>query len=172
MAARSTRAPWLTSVIVVVIELDAGREHRAVGLRRAAELDTPSIPEVLHWPSRYVVAGDVRTSRPRRLKETIGHDPLTPAMAPASSTLCPTSPACVTVTVRAAIASVPVRPLVDAFAATEKRTSPGPLPLTPCVTTIQSTFVSALHAHLSPVLTRTVSVPPTAPTDTVVLESV
>jgi hypothetical protein len=53
----------------------------------------------------------------------------------------------VTVNVRPAIVTVPVRWVVPVFAAIEYATVPEPLPLAPEVTVIQEAELEAVHAH-------------------------
>jgi hypothetical protein len=69
---------------------------------------------------------------------------------------------CVTVTVWPATVSVPVRELVDVFAATLKLTVPLPLPLAPAVTVIHAALLVAVHAQPVVVVTLVLPVPPAA----------
>ena len=73
---------------------------------------------------------------------------------PAAITLCAVgamlklhAPAWVTVTVCPAIVSVPVRGLVEVFAATVYATVPFPVPLPPLVTVIQDALLAPVHAQ-------------------------
>jgi hypothetical protein len=73
-----------------------------------------------------------------------------------------TTSACVTVNVRPAIVSVPVR-AVPALAATVNVIDPLPLPLALEVTVIHGTLLTAVHAHPAAVVTVTgVPAPPVA----------
>jgi hypothetical protein len=62
-------------------------------------------------------------------------------------------PACVTVNVRPATVSVPMRWPVPVFGATVKATLPAPLPDAPLVIVIQAALLVAVHAQ--PVLAAT-----------------
>jgi hypothetical protein len=64
----------------------------------------------------------------------------------------------VTVTVRPATVSVPVRAIV--VAATVRVTAPVPDPLAPAVTVIQLALLTAVHAQLVPEVTESVKVFP------------
>jgi hypothetical protein len=71
------------------------------------------------------------------------------------------APACVTVIVCPAIVIVPVRPVVDALAATVYETVPLPLPVAPAVTVIHAALLAAVHAHDAAfAVTATVAAPP------------
>ena len=70
-----------------------------------------------------------------------------------------------TVKVRPAIVSVPVRVDVAVFAATLKPADPLPLPLAPLVTVIQVLLLPADHAHPVDDVTLVEPVPPVATTD-------
>jgi hypothetical protein len=63
------------------------------------------------------------------------------------------APLCVTVRVRPAIVSVPVRASVEEFAAIEKAVVPLPLPLPPAVTLIQLALLTAVQLHPFPAVT-------------------
>jgi hypothetical protein len=71
-----------------------------------------------------------------------------------------TVPACVTVNVRPAMVSVPVRELAPVFAATEYVTVPFPLPLAPEAILIQETLLAAAQLH--PLDAVTVTLPDSA----------
>jgi hypothetical protein len=64
-------------------------------------------------------------------------------------------PVCVTVTVRPATVSVPLR--ADVVAGTRKLTDPIPDPVPPAVIVIQLSIVVAVHGQLAPVTTDSVS---------------
>jgi len=69
-----------------------------------------------------------------------------------------------------AIVIVPTR-AAPLFAATLNDTDPLPVPDAPLVTVIQSTFDTAVHEQVAPVVTDTVPVlPPSGPTDWLVGE--
>lgn len=68
--------------------------------------------------------------------------------------------ACDTVYVCPAIVSVPVRGLVDVFAAMLKLTAPLPVPLAPPVTVIQPALLVADQPQLEPAVTVVLPVPP------------
>jgi hypothetical protein len=70
-----------------------------------------------------------------------------------------------TVNVRVAIVSVPVRAVVVVFAATLKPADPFPLPLAPLVTVIQVLLLTADHAQPLDDVTLVEPVPPAAATD-------
>jgi len=70
-------------------------------------------------------------------------------------------PACVTVKVLPPIVNVPVRLVVNAFAATSNITDPFPFPLAPAVTVIHAALLVAVQAH--PVAAVTVTAAPVAP---------
>ena len=75
------------------------------------------------------------------------------------------TPAWVTVNVLPAIVSVPVRPVVDVFAADVKLTVPLPVPAAPAVTVIHAALLTAVHAHPVPAVTVVLPAPPAAPID-------
>jgi len=81
-------------------------------------------------------------------------------------------PAWVTVTVRPATVSVPVREVSAALAATEIVTVPLPEPLAPAVTVIQDALETAVQAHPVVVVTVRLALPPPAAVDTEVGETV
>ena len=70
-----------------------------------------------------------------------------------------------TVKVRPAIVSVPVRDDALVFAATLKPTVPFPEPAAPDVIVIQAALLTALHAQPALAVTPTVPEPPAAATD-------
>lgn len=76
----------------------------------------------------------------------------------------------VTVNVRPAIVTVPVRWFVPVFAATEYPTVPGPLPLAPDVIVIHEAELDALQPHPVVVVTLTEPVEALAETDVAVGE--
>ena len=69
-------------------------------------------------------------------------------------------PDCVTVTVRPATVSVPVRWAVEVLVAALNVTVPFPLPLAPPVTVSQAALLVAVHAHPVPLVTAVVNAPP------------
>jgi len=75
------------------------------------------------------------------------------------------TPSCVTVNVRPAIVSVPVRADVVVFAATEYPTEPEPLPLAPDVIEIHEAELEAVQLHDAAVVTATEPVVAPAATD-------
>jgi hypothetical protein len=79
-------------------------------------------------------------------------------------------PACVTVNVRPAAVSVPVRSDAVLFASTVKLTDPEPVRLAPAVMSIHEALLVAVHAHDDVVVTLVVPVPPVAAVDKVVGE--
>jgi hypothetical protein len=90
---------------------------------------------------------------------------------PAATTVCVVGvsvklqvPACVTVSVRPAIVSVPVRGLEDVLAATLNATVPFPDALAPLVTVIQPALLIPVHPHPVDVATVVVYDPPFAGT--------
>ena len=70
-----------------------------------------------------------------------------------------------------AIVSVPVRPDVDVFAATENSTLAGPDPEAPLVTVIHAALLVALQPHPAPAVTPVLPVPPAAVNDCAVDET-
>ena len=72
----------------------------------------------------------------------------------------PEAPVSVTVKVAPPMVSVPVRLLVDVFAAALKLTVPFPVPLAPEVMVSQVAPVSATQEHPDPAVTPTLPVPP------------
>lgn len=70
--------------------------------------------------------------------------------------------ACITVNVRPAIVSVPVR-AAPLFAATLKATEPLPAPIAPDVTVIHDALLAAVHWHVLADVTVAVPAPPAAP---------
>jgi hypothetical protein len=76
-----------------------------------------------------------------------------------------TTPAWVTVKVRAAIVTVPVRDEVDVFAATPTVTVPLPVPLAPAVTASQAALLDAVQSHVLPAATDTLVLSPAAADD-------
>ena len=71
------------------------------------------------------------------------------------------APPCVTVNVCAPIVIVPVRLVMDGFAATEYVTVPLPVPVVPAVTAIHGALLAAVHWHEPAfAVTDTVPVPP------------
>jgi hypothetical protein len=90
---------------------------------------------------------------------------------PEAATFCevgdkvkPQVPACDTVKVWPAIVSVPVRAVVEVFAAMLKLTLPLPDPLVPDVKVIQLALLVALHPHPAPAVMFVLPVPPAAAT--------
>ena len=83
------------------------------------------------------------------------------------------TPDCETVRVRPAIVSVPVRGVVDVFAATLNVTPPLPDEFgpAPAVTVIHDALLEALHWHPVGIVTETTRVPPAGPSDSAVEES-
>ena len=81
-----------------------------------------------------------------------------------------TGASCVTVKVRPAIVTVPVRWLVPVFAAIEYPTVPEPLPVAPEVRVIQDAELDAVQAHPLVVVTLTEPVEALAATDVAVGE--
>ena len=71
-------------------------------------------------------------------------------------------PCCVTVKVRPAIATVPVRCAVAGLAAMVRLTVPLPVPLAPPVTVIQAAPLAALHAQVEVEVTLTLVDSPAA----------
>ena len=73
-----------------------------------------------------------------------------------------------TVKVLPAIVIVPIR-ASPVFAATVKLTDPGPGPVAPTGIVIHDALLTAVHAHVPPVVTAiVVPVPPAAPIDSLV----
>ncbi len=83
------------------------------------------------------------------------------------------TPDCETVSVRPAIVSVPVRGVVDVFAATLNVTPPLPDEFgpAPAVTVIHEALLVAPHGHPVGIVTETTRVPPAEPSDSDVEES-
>lgn len=71
----------------------------------------------------------------------------------------------VTVKVRPAMVTVPVRDEVVGFAATAIVTEPLPVPLAPPVTVNQAAWLDAVHAQVLPAVTETLVVSPAAADD-------
>lgn len=80
------------------------------------------------------------------------------------------APACVTLNVVPAIVSVPLRLVVDVFAATEKPALPAPEPVAPLVTVIQVALLVVLHVQPEAAVTEVPPEPPAAPKDWLVDE--
>jgi hypothetical protein len=76
------------------------------------------------------------------------------------------TPGCVTVNVRPAMATVPVRSVMVGFAAMLYATVPVPVPATPAVTVIHDALLVAVHPQLACVATATVPVAAAASTET------
>ena len=70
------------------------------------------------------------------------------------------APLCVTVNVCPAMVRVPLRELVEVFAATENATDPPPLPLPPEVIVRKAALLVAVHVHPAAALTVTLPGPP------------
>ena len=83
------------------------------------------------------------------------------------------TPACVTLNVKPAIVSVPVREEFDVFAATLNVTAPLPVVFgpAPAVTVIQDALLVADHEQSVGIVTDTTRVPPVAVSDSLVGES-
>jgi hypothetical protein len=75
------------------------------------------------------------------------------------------APACVTVNVAPAIESVPLRLVVEVFAATENPAVPVPDPDAPLVTVIHAALLVALQAQPEPAVTVVLPEPPAAAND-------
>jgi hypothetical protein len=71
----------------------------------------------------------------------------------------------VTVKVEPAIVNVPVRLVVDVFAATLKAVVPGPDPEAPLVTAIHEALLAALQLQVGPAVTALAPEPPDAVND-------
>jgi hypothetical protein len=76
-----------------------------------------------------------------------------------------TTPACVTVNVRPAIVTVPVRDEADVFAATVIATVPLPVPLAPPVTVSHAALLVAVQSQALPAVTDTEVFSPAAADD-------
>ena len=73
-------------------------------------------------------------------------------------------PTCDTVNICPAMVNVPLREVVELFAAALKLTAPLPEPLAPAVMVSQLAPLVAVHAHPVPAVTLVVPVPPVAAT--------
>jgi len=80
--------------------------------------------------------------------------------------------ACVTANVWPAIVTMPLRSLVEVFAATSRRTVPLPFPFAPAPTTIHGTLDAAVQGHPAPAVTDAVTDPPLDATRALVADSV
>jgi hypothetical protein len=80
------------------------------------------------------------------------------------------APACETVNVCPAIVAVPLRCVVDVFAATVTVTLPLPVPADPAVIVSQPAPLVAVHAHPLPAVTPTTVASPAATEERVVGE--
>jgi hypothetical protein len=78
----------------------------------------------------------------------------------------------VTVTVCPATVSVPVRDVVEVFAATVNATVPLPVPELPLLTVIHAALLAAVHVQPVPAVTPTDPLPPADVSDAEVVESV
>jgi hypothetical protein len=81
------------------------------------------------------------------------------------------APLWVTLNVRPAIVTVPVRDSVEVFAATVIVTEPAPDPFAPDVTVIHGALLTAVHGQPLALVTDVVVVPPAAATTALLMDS-
>jgi hypothetical protein len=131
-------------------------------------LPVPAEPLVTVIHAALLVA--VQPQLPPAVTVTVPVPVPAPTETPVGAMLKVQAPACVTVKVRPAMVTVPVREAVDALAATLYPTTPPPVPLAPLVIVIHAALLVAVQLH--PLAAVTATLPDVAPAaaDTVVGE--
>jgi hypothetical protein len=159
---------WVTVKVwpaIVIVPVRAEVDGLAVTLYATWPLPLPVAPPVTVIQDALLVA--VHAQPEAAVTPTAAEPAADPSVAPTEESVkVQDAASCVTVKVRPAIVTVPVRGLVLVLTATEYPTLPLPLPEAPEVMVIQDALLVAVHAQ--PVIPVTATEPVAAAAETVV----